>query len=185
MRRNYQSVSLSLSLSLCLLSPPPPIRLVYCCLAQLGHEGSHDIVVEFFPLRPTLLLGVGIERPDPALVDTQAQQLMSSVIDGKLKLVKDNAVCLSLNGLDQLGVPLCSQTFTQSLDVPEHLTEEMVIIMMVDGVDCVCHKESEKVSNECMFACLCVCASATKTTTIPTTTTTTTTRSLTWTWWST
>ena len=88
-------------------------------LGEFWHEASEHVVVEFFTLRPTFFFGTGVNTPELPLAHTELQQLVSSVVNGKVKLVEENAIRLSLFGRDKLGVTFAGERFAYFFDRPK------------------------------------------------------------------
>lgn len=57
-------------------------------LIEPRNETSQDVAVHFFSLIPTLFFRVGIQTPEAPLANTQLQQLMSSILNSKIKIIK-------------------------------------------------------------------------------------------------
>lgn len=63
---------------------------------KFRHEGSQNVSVKFFSFIPSLLDSIGIKGPDSSFINRQLKQLMSSIVNLKVKFIKEDPVSLPL-----------------------------------------------------------------------------------------
>ena len=98
-----------------------PRAIASLCLCQLGHETSQDVLVHVRSFPPAFFFGIGIQTPYFPLADTELQELVSTIVDGKVEFVKEDAIRQSFRRRDQSSVSLVGQGFSDRLHLSERI----------------------------------------------------------------